>query len=145
MIISGKSTPEKSAEAVNGTERFVGMHWFNRPHIIPLIEVINGENTSDTNAQAVYELSKASSKQPVRVKKAPFPVMVLLYCLYCPVKTVLPDCPESLSHQPGPLQWLQDPDGPEYIQTGQGHWPVLHGLFLWILRKFFLRGPESAG
>lgn len=57
------------AEAVKCPERFVGMHWFNPPHIIPLIEVINGDKTDDANAQAVYELSKALGKQPIRVKK----------------------------------------------------------------------------
>ena len=57
------------AEAVNKPERFVGMHWFNPPHIIPLIEVINGDKTDDANAQEVYELSKALGKQPIRVKK----------------------------------------------------------------------------
>ena len=30
------------AEAVENPERFVGMHWMNPPHIIPLIEVIRG-------------------------------------------------------------------------------------------------------
>ena len=57
------------AEAVKCPERFVGMHWFNPPHIIPLIEVINGDKTDDANAQAVYELSKELGKQPIRVKK----------------------------------------------------------------------------
>lgn len=57
------------AEVVNCPERFVGMHWFNPPHIIPLIEVINGDKTDDDNAQAVYELAKKLGKKPIRVKK----------------------------------------------------------------------------
>ncbi len=57
------------AEVVKAPERFVGMHWFNPPHIIPLIEVINGDKTDDANAQAVYELSKELGKKPIRVKK----------------------------------------------------------------------------
>lgn len=50
------------AEVVKCPERFVGMHWFNPPHIIPLIEVINGDKTDDSNAQAVYELAKLSKR-----------------------------------------------------------------------------------
>lgn len=57
------------AEAVKAPERFVGMHWFNPPHIIPLIEVINGDKTDDANAQAVYDLAKELGKAPIRVKK----------------------------------------------------------------------------
>ncbi len=57
------------AEAVKCPERFVGMHWFNPPHIIPLIEVINGDKTEDSNAQAVYQLAKSLGKAPIRVKK----------------------------------------------------------------------------
>lgn len=57
------------AEAVKCPQRFVGMHWFNPPHIIPLIEVINGNKTDDANAQAVYELAKSLGKAPIRVKK----------------------------------------------------------------------------
>ena len=57
------------AEVVKCPERFVGMHWFNPPHIIPLIEVINGDKTDDANAQAVYELAKSLGKAPIRVKK----------------------------------------------------------------------------
>lgn len=57
------------AEAVKCPERFVGMHWFNPPHIIPLIEVINGDKTDDANALEVYELAKALGKKPIRAKK----------------------------------------------------------------------------
>ncbi|MEG0156476.1 MAG: 3-hydroxyacyl-CoA dehydrogenase NAD-binding domain-containing protein, partial [Anaerovoracaceae bacterium] len=57
------------AQAVKGPERFVGMHWFNPPHIIPLIEVINGDKTTDSAAEAVSELAKTLGKKPVRVKK----------------------------------------------------------------------------
>ena len=32
---------------LNNKKRFIGMHWWNPPHIIPLIELIKAEETSD--------------------------------------------------------------------------------------------------
>lgn len=59
------------AEAVEHPERFAGMHWMNPPHIIPLIEVIQGKLTSDDTIQVVYDLALALNKKPVKVKDAP--------------------------------------------------------------------------
>jgi len=59
----------KIGEAVEGPERFCGMHWFNPPHIIPLIEVIHGERTSDATADAVYRISELIGKKPIHVSK----------------------------------------------------------------------------
>lgn len=59
------------AEAVKCPERFAGMHWMNPPHIIPLIEVIQGEFTLDSTIDVVYELALNLGKKPVKVKDAP--------------------------------------------------------------------------
>ena len=61
----------KIAEAVMYPERFAGMHWMNPPHIIPLIEVIQGQLTSDSTVDIVYELALKLEKKPVKVKDAP--------------------------------------------------------------------------
>ncbi len=39
-------------------QRVVGMHWWNPPHIIPLVEVIKGAQTSDEVAQVAYDLAR---------------------------------------------------------------------------------------
>ena len=57
------------SEAVKMPERFVGMHWFNPPHIIPLIEVISGVSTTEENAKIVYDLAVSMGKKPIYVKK----------------------------------------------------------------------------
>lgn len=57
------------AEAVTGPERFLGMHWFNPPAIIPLIEIIRGDATRDDVATAVYDLALAIDKKPALVQK----------------------------------------------------------------------------
>ena len=59
----------KICERVQGKERFCGMHWFNPSHIVPLIEVINGDDTAAETAEAVYTFAKMIGKQPIYVKK----------------------------------------------------------------------------
>lgn len=54
---------------VKEPSRFVGMHWFNPPHLVPLIEIIKSDQTSDEVAQAVYDLSLKIGKKPVIVNK----------------------------------------------------------------------------
>lgn len=67
---SGLSITE-IAEVIFNPRRFVGMHWINPPHIIPLIEVIKGEHTTDESAQIVHDLALKVKKKPVIVKDAP--------------------------------------------------------------------------
>ena len=67
---SGLSLTEM-AKAVVAPERFCGMHWVNPPHIVPLVEVIQAEKTSDATAEAVYQNAVAVGKKPIRVKDAP--------------------------------------------------------------------------
>ena len=57
------------ATAVSHPERFAGMHYANPPHIIPLVEIIKGKETSDTTCELLIELSKRVRKYPVLVKK----------------------------------------------------------------------------
>ena len=57
------------AQSVQGAHRFIGMHWFNPPHLIPLIEIIKGDATDDEVAQAIYQLSLKIDKKPVIVNR----------------------------------------------------------------------------
>ncbi len=59
----------KIAEAVKLPERFCGMHWINPPHIIPLIEVINGDKTEAKTSQLVYDISNHIGKKPIMINK----------------------------------------------------------------------------
>ena len=59
------------AEVVKKPERFGGMHWINPPHLIPLIEVIQGEKTDDAAAAAIRDMALAVEKKPVIVQDAP--------------------------------------------------------------------------
>lgn len=57
------------ASVVNKPQRFIGMHWFNPSHLILLIEIIKGDQTSDEVAQTIYQLSLKIHKKPVIVQK----------------------------------------------------------------------------
>ena len=49
--------------------RVVGMHWSNPPHLIPVIEVIRGAETSDETANATVAMVEAIGMVPAIVDK----------------------------------------------------------------------------
>ncbi|WP_162568918.1 3-hydroxyacyl-CoA dehydrogenase [Acidianus sulfidivorans] len=57
------------AEAAKNRKRIVGMHFFNPPVLMPLIEIIKGKETSDETIKITYEVSKSLGKEPVIAKK----------------------------------------------------------------------------
>ncbi|CAB1244023.1 3-hydroxybutyryl-CoA dehydrogenase [Ruminococcaceae bacterium BL-6] len=57
------------AEAVQKPGRFCGMHWFNPPHLVPLVEVIKGDLTQEETARTVIALAERIGKKAVLVKK----------------------------------------------------------------------------
>lgn len=65
---SGLSINRLSA-AVKKPERFIGMHWFNPPTLIPLIEIIKSSKTSDVTAKAIYDLALTIHKKPAVLEK----------------------------------------------------------------------------
>lgn len=54
---------------ISNPARFVGMHWSNPPHIIPMIEVIAGEQTAPDTVEAIRQLIRSLGLLPVVVKK----------------------------------------------------------------------------
>ena len=65
---SGLSISE-IATAVSHPERFAGVHFFNPPEIVPAVEVIKGEATSDATCKVLIDLLKQMQKQPILVQK----------------------------------------------------------------------------
>lgn len=57
------------AEATETESRVVGMHFFNPPQILKLVEVVKGEKTSERTIERVIKLAKGLGKKPVLVKK----------------------------------------------------------------------------
>lgn len=54
---------------VENKGRFIGMHFWNPPHIIPLVELIRGDSTDDDTVNTLVELVKLIDKEPVVVQK----------------------------------------------------------------------------
>lgn len=65
---SGLSINEISAR-VKGKNRFLGMHWFNPAHLIPLIEVIRGRETDENSVRLVVETARTIGKKPVLCRR----------------------------------------------------------------------------
>ena len=55
------------AEACKYPERFMGQHWLNPPHLLPLCEIIAGAKTSEENVKKMRKLVEGLGKQPVVV------------------------------------------------------------------------------
>jgi len=59
------------AEAIVGPERFLGMHFFNPPTHMKLIEVIPGDKTSSESIDKVKKFSESIGKTPIVAKDSP--------------------------------------------------------------------------
>jgi enoyl-CoA hydratase/3-hydroxyacyl-CoA dehydrogenase len=71
--IIGSNTSSLSITAMGAVtkrpDKVVGMHFFNPPQMMPLVEVVKGASTSDETAQTALDLAKRLGKTPVLVKK----------------------------------------------------------------------------
>lgn len=59
----------KLGEAVADPGRVVGMHWSNPPHVIPVIEVIRGDKTSQEAIDTTWAMVEKIGMVPAEVKK----------------------------------------------------------------------------
>jgi 3-hydroxyacyl-CoA dehydrogenase len=59
----------KIAEGLEHPERVIGTHWSNPPHLIPMIEIIPGERTSQEVTAATQELVRQIGYFPCTLKK----------------------------------------------------------------------------
>ena len=50
-------------------DKIVVAHWWNPPHIIPVVEIVRGPRTSDETFNLTYDLHKKINKMPVRILK----------------------------------------------------------------------------
>ena len=51
--------------------RFVGMHFFNPVHIMKLVEVVTGDQTSERTTQVAVDFARFIGKEPIVVKDSP--------------------------------------------------------------------------
>lgn len=65
---SGLSLTEMASQSYR-QDRVVIAHWWNPPHIIPVVEIVRGQYTSDQTVDLTYQLLVSIGKSPVRILK----------------------------------------------------------------------------
>ncbi|WP_426149605.1 fatty acid oxidation complex subunit alpha FadB [Pseudomonas sp. DC3000-4b1] len=73
ILASNTSTISISllAKALKRPENFVGMHFFNPVHMMPLVEVIRGEKSSEEAVATTVAYAKKMGKNPIVVNDCP--------------------------------------------------------------------------
>ncbi len=66
---SSVMSPSQISEKLEHRERFVGTHFWNPGHLIPLVEVVKSDASSDEVAETVMEVLRSAGKKPVLCKK----------------------------------------------------------------------------
>jgi enoyl-CoA hydratase/3-hydroxyacyl-CoA dehydrogenase len=71
ILASNTSTMSitEMASVTKRPEQVVGMHFFNPPVLMKLVEVIKGGKTSEATMQLTYDLALRMNKVPVRIEK----------------------------------------------------------------------------
>jgi 3-hydroxybutyryl-CoA dehydrogenase len=71
-VLASNSSAIRSTEIgqhLRRRDRVLGTHFFNPPHLVPLVEVIQNEHTSDAVVARTIDLMRAAGKTPVHVRK----------------------------------------------------------------------------
>ncbi len=64
--------PTEAASVLDYPHRFVVAHFWNPPHLIPLVEIVPGKQTSQETVNITWELMKKIGKKPVTLlREAP--------------------------------------------------------------------------
>ena len=66
---SSVMSPSEISRDLKHRERFVGTHFWNPGHLIPLVEVVKSDASSDEVAQTVMDVLASVGKEPVLCKK----------------------------------------------------------------------------
>ena len=66
---SSVMSPSEISSRLRHRERFVGTHFWNPAHLIPLVEVVMSDATSDDTARTMMEVLASVEKRPVLCRK----------------------------------------------------------------------------
>ncbi|CAN5603305.1 3-hydroxyacyl-CoA dehydrogenase family protein [soil metagenome] len=61
--------PSQLAPSTKRPDRVLVTHYFNPPHVVPLVEVVRGPQTSDETVETVRDLYSQTGKIPVVIQK----------------------------------------------------------------------------
>ena len=109
----------KFAECVSNPSRLANLHYFNPALVMKLVEVVQGEHTSEETTETLMNFCTSLEKTPVLLKKEIDGFIVnrivsaiqeaALYLVeegYCSYEDVDIACRNGLSHKIGPFQFL---------------------------------------
>ena len=65
---SGLSLTEMVSD-IRRQDQAIIAHWYNPPHIIPVVEIVKGQYTSDQTVDLVYQLLMSIGKKPIKILK----------------------------------------------------------------------------
>ena len=71
-ILASNSSAIRSTEIgrhLKHRQRVIGTHFWNPPHLVPLVEVVQNENTGESVVAATMELLRDAGKVPVHVRR----------------------------------------------------------------------------
>jgi 3-hydroxyacyl-CoA dehydrogenase/enoyl-CoA hydratase/3-hydroxybutyryl-CoA epimerase len=100
------------ASAFSKPDRFAGMHFFNPVHMMPLVEVIRGEKTSDETIATTFALAKTLGKTPVLVNDGPGFLVNRLLVPYMVEAVSLLEEGQSIDHIDRVMESFGMPMGP---------------------------------
>lgn len=66
---SSVMSPTEISAKVKNKSRFVGTHFWNPATLIPLVEIIKADGSSDATAEKVYDILSSVGKKPIICKK----------------------------------------------------------------------------
>jgi 3-hydroxybutyryl-CoA dehydrogenase len=66
---SGIPITDIAATVPEAADRIVGCHWWNPPYLLPTVEVIRGERTSDETVERTAAFVEAVGREPIRVER----------------------------------------------------------------------------
>jgi 3-hydroxyacyl-CoA dehydrogenase len=58
-----------AAAVPDAADRVVGCHWWNPPYLLPTVEVVRGERTSDETVDRTAAFVEAVNREPIRVAR----------------------------------------------------------------------------
>jgi len=62
-------SPTAIAETIERKDKFVVAHFWNPPHLVPLVEVVPGKHTSQQTVDMTWQLMEKIGKKPVALKR----------------------------------------------------------------------------
>jgi 3-hydroxyacyl-CoA dehydrogenase len=66
---SSLAVTEVASRVPDHADRVVGCHWWNPPYLLPTVEVVAGEATSDETVERTAGLVEAVEREPIRVRR----------------------------------------------------------------------------